>query len=126
MLFLAGEKVRVSDEPACEEGNWMTVAALPEEGALGAVRFTVRACLEGACREGSCRVDTQNPPHAKNSEYSLGRLVYTIWSELTGLRPAWGILTGFGCKLFRQQHEAGMSEEEIRSWLAREGAPLPR
>lgn len=49
----------------------------------------------------------------KLCEYALGRALYKAASALTGLKPAWGILTGIRpVKLARERLEAGMTPDE--------------
>ena len=52
-------------------------------------------------------------------EMELGRLLYDLLFELTGIRPQWGILTGVRpVKWVQQRLAAGRTQEEIRRELS--------
>lgn len=92
-LFFPYSPVRVEDAEPLPGEPW--AQALAEAGPRG-VRYTVRAGDGEREGEDSCVVPVQE-------EYPLTNLLYQVLSRLTGLRPAWGMLTGVHpVKLLRQ------------------------
>ncbi len=100
-LFFPYSPVRVEEQPelptqptASPEGEpWAQALA---EAEPGGVRYQVRAGDGEKALEDSRLVPVQE-------EYALTDLLYQVFSRLTGLRPAWGMLTGVHpVKLLRQ------------------------
>lgn len=51
----------------------------------------------------------------KQAVFALARMMFGLLSDLTGIRPRWGILTGVRpVKLFHRAVEAGMGEDAVR------------
>lgn len=92
-LFFPYSPVRVAEAVGPGEGPWAVAAV--EEGP-GGFLYTARVSdgervVERLCRKGV------------REEYALTDLLYGAFTELTGMRPAWGMLTGIHpVKLLRQ------------------------
>lgn len=105
-LFFPYSPVQVVERLDGPSGPW--AEALAEPSANG-VRYTVRA------GDGEKRLE-ESRAAPDQEEYALTDLMYQVFSRLTGVRPAWGMLTGVHpVKLLRQiteraGEEAGMAE----------------
>lgn len=54
----------------------------------------------------------ENPDH--DCELHLARMLYQILSEITGITPKWGVLTGIRpVKLVQRRLDQGLSREEV-------------
>ena len=65
----------------------------------------------------SARKESVMPVGLPENQYEseLARLLYTQLSQHTGIRPAWGILTGVRpVKLVQKRLAAGMDDDQIR------------
>ncbi|MCI8622212.1 MAG: coproporphyrinogen dehydrogenase HemZ [Provencibacterium sp.] len=115
MLFSQGRRVQVVREAP---------AALPEEALYTGLRaegdgwrLLVRARLGG----GYAQREETVPAGSPDAERRMGRLCYQALSELTGLRPAWGILTGVRpVKLVRAALEKGADRAEAERYFLEE------
>lgn len=87
---------------------------LPSEGNRTVVsvgnRLSVLVCLDGK----TCEKSAPLPDDEKEYELSLCRLLYKALSEITGVTPKWGCLTGIRpVKKVNALIEEGLSKEEI-------------
>ena len=79
----------------------MVQISLPAEKETPEIRSSRESCLQGGLIE-------------NKYESELARLLYAQLNEATGIRPAWGILTGVRpVKLVQKRLDAGMTDEEI-------------
>ena len=65
-----------------------------------------------------CQKESELPGGLAENQYEseLARLLYAQLHEHTGIRPAWGILTGVRpVKLVQKRLAAGMNDDQIRS-----------
>lgn len=64
-------------------------------------------------------VDRDMP--AKQREYALCRMLYTLAREHTGMRPPWGMMTGVRpVRIIHDMRDAGATEEQIRDRFLQE------
>ena len=107
-MFLHGRELKITEK-----------AEIPPEEeyiytALDGDRIIVKAKIDG--KYGKAERIAENE-HARNMEIA----VYGILTELLGIRPKWGVLTGIRpIKLAMQLHDSGLSEKEIREKLKTE------
>lgn len=134
-LFLSGHAYRYECENLCRlffpysPAKVEEAAALPEAGLLeGPWAFARIEGVEGAYHytvtvsDGERSLTRQADAPALQ-EYSMTNLLYNAFVELTGTRPAWGMLTGIHpVKLLRQYVEE-QGEEAGARLLPK---PLPR
>ncbi|MCI8442926.1 MAG: coproporphyrinogen dehydrogenase HemZ [Provencibacterium sp.] len=115
MLFSRGQKVRLSHElPPQPEGDALYTGLLEEEERQ---RIIVRAWIGGRYTERSESLLEQDPA----AERKMGKLCYQALCELTGLSPAWGILTGVRpVKLVRALLEKGADDNELHRYFCEE------
>ncbi len=106
-LFLRGRELKISfgEEEATED--FIYTAVTEDE-------ITVRVNMDG-----ETRAQTEKP--GEKPAQSLERMLYNILSELTGLSPKWGTLTGIRpVKLALSMMDGGLSAEEARGVLKKE------
>lgn len=89
-LFRPAEKFTFSTEPQppCE-GEYFSAVLLSDADKL---HLLCRVCLNGELRSNEKKLSVDMPNHALDREIS--GLSYPMFCELTGMRPAWGMLTG--------------------------------
>lgn len=115
MLFSCGRKVQLMQggPQGLPEDALYTGLKDEEEAQL----ITVRAWLGGRYAERIGRLPKGSPA----AEQRMGRLCYEALSELTGIKPAWGILTGVRpVKLVRAMLEGGADDNELRRYFCEE------
>lgn len=119
-LFFPYSPVRVVEgDPLAGGAGVLTEIAETD----GGWQYTVKAVWEG-------RAAAHSETHAALEEYSLTDLLYRTLRELTGITPAWGMLTGIHpVKLLRQSctelgDEAGMEKFRSRCHVSSEKADL--
>lgn len=112
-LFFPGEKVEVTpveNEPPAARSY---LEAVREAGEL-----SVHAVLceqDMVRREKAVRKNVSHDVDEQALEHMMGALVWEALSELTGLAPPWGVLTGIRpVKLFMNAIQSGMDEEALR------------
>jgi len=107
-IFVGSAKIDVvygGETP--DDGDWVLAA---EDGG----RLTARVSIGGTLSEKSGSADIESPDFGQECERVLALLIYQAFSELTGRRPDWGVLTGIRpVKLVYKYWEKGMSDEEI-------------
>ena len=101
----------------CPEENF--VFFLMRELGGGNVRLLVQICLPAEKESGPivCQEESVMPVGLPENQYEseLARLLYAQLSQHTGIRPAWGILTGVRpVKLVQKRLAAGMDDDQIR------------
>ena len=102
----------------CPEENFILFSMQEQEN--GSVRLRVKISLP-AEKEISpivCQKESELPGGLAENQYEseLARLLYAQLHEHTGIRPAWGILTGVRpVKLVQKRLAAGMNDDQIRS-----------
>ena len=86
-------------------------------------RFFPAARLLALCRLGEggetlrahCAVAPGEPGHKQRCEMAFGELLYRLFSQVTGYRPKWGVLTGVRpVKNIRRRLDGGMGEADLR------------
>ena len=98
------------------------VKRYPARGADMALVRGTKARFVCAVRIGGvCVVRTARYPACrgkKNDEYAVCRRLFLLLREVTGLQPAWGMLTGVRpVRLVRDLRQKGRSEAEIRDYF---------
>lgn len=89
------------DKPAPDEGDRIVVSVSD--------KLYILACLHGKTCEKSLPL-----PEESEYEISLCRMLYKALSEITGVTPKWGCLTGIRpVKKVNALIEEGLSKEEI-------------
>lgn len=89
-LFLPFEKIEVLHTVQCD-----TKYAVCEVAKSGSdITARVKLVLENGETEFSAVVDREITDTKKETQHELGRQLFYCFSELTGYRPDWGILTG--------------------------------
>ena len=83
-IFLPAEKIAVINE--IKEDSVYAVCELSKDGKTAFARLFANGVF--ATREASCEND------AKSQELSLATCLYECFTELTGYKPPWGLLTG--------------------------------
>ena len=101
----------------CPEENFVFFSM--RELGDGNVRLLVQICLPAEKESGPivCQEESVMPVGLPENQYEseLARLLYTQLSQHTGIRPAWGILTGVRpVKLVQKRLAAGMDDDQIR------------
>lgn len=101
----------------CPEENFIFFSM--RELGDGNVRLLVQICLPAEKESGPivCQEESVMPVGLPENQYEseLARLLYTQLSQHTGIRPAWGILTGVRpVKLVQKRLAAGMDDDQIR------------
>ena len=125
-LFFPYSPVRVQDQatpqpPAAPDEPWASVFV---EETPAALLLTIQVS-----QAGEAPVLHRAQELSQLAEYPVTRLLYQLLSELTGVSPAWGMLTGVHpVKLLRQHTErlgqsqrtfaaSGWSAHSAQSWL---------
>lgn len=89
-LFRPAEKFAFSTEPELPAADeYFSAVLLPENGAL---RLSCAVRMHGESRSSGKNLPADTPTNILDREIS--GLLYPLLCELTGLRPAWGMLTG--------------------------------
>lgn len=115
MLFSRGQRVQLAQGTPKEEGEDFLYTGLAAQD--GRWQLCARARMAGRTAEYVQTLPEGDPA----AERRLGRLCYQALGELTGLRPAWGILTGVRpVKLVRAMLEKGADEEALRRFFCEE------
>lgn len=100
-MFLHGKELQIcegSDIPAEEDYVYT---------AFSGHTMTVKAKIDGKFSEAE-------EPISENEVLGFERLIYRVLSELTGVFPKWGTLTGIRpVKLVMALHDQGLSDEKI-------------
>ncbi|MBR5485231.1 MAG: coproporphyrinogen dehydrogenase HemZ [Oscillospiraceae bacterium] len=110
MLFLSGEKIERIQNESEITGDYLKTT-LEKNDAQWVM--SAELSVEGNVFSDSETINSQTLPELTECERTMGRVVYRIFSEATGKRPKWGILTGIRpVKLFRTRMAEGMTEEE--------------
>ena len=88
-LFRPAEKFAFSTDAALPEGEYLSAAAEPAGDGL---RLICGVSMHGETRRGESQIPADLPGNVFDREISA--LLYPMLCELTGMRPAWGMLTG--------------------------------
>ncbi len=115
MAFFPNEKFQVHEEPFKEvnldEGT-ITVTLLPGEAEQTVVVSYEKADVAVSKEE--------TAPLSTKLELLAGRVLYRTLSEVTGIRPAWGILTGVRPSKLMTKHMAEEGEEAAKEFFRTE------
>ena len=111
MLFFRGEKVIPAKEGEEPLDNFILA-----ETSLRPGRASLSVTVEREERTWEASeivpVSEENPDH--DCELHLARMLYQILSEITGITPKWGVLTGIRpVKLVQRRLDQGLSREEV-------------
>lgn len=111
MLFFRGEKVIPAKEGEEPLDNFILA-----ETSLRPGRASLSVTVEREERTWEASeivpVSEENPDH--DCELHLARMLYQILSEITGITPKWGVLTGIRpVKLVQRRLDQGFSREEV-------------
>ncbi|MGB4091434.1 MAG: coproporphyrinogen dehydrogenase HemZ [Ruminococcus flavefaciens] len=113
-LFFHTARYSFSDDLSAAVGNSFVVAQVDKDEDI---RVSVKIKTDG----GEVRDSEYVLPadcESKDIEYTLCRLIYGLLSEITGITPPWGLLTGIRpVKKVIDLMRRGMTEEEICSAL---------
>lgn len=119
-LFFPGEKVETA-APGEARGDFYAYTRLRRHrGGTIALALLRRG---GESARAHCRIPAGVPGAGREREecYALARAFYRAASELTGIRPPWGVLTGIRpVKLFRELLGEGLAPREVRQKFAGE------
>ena len=110
MLFFRGEKVIPAKEGEEPLDNFILAETNLRPGRAS---LSVTVEREERTWEASeiVPVSEENPDH--DCELHLARMLYQILSEITGITPKWGVLTGIRpVKLVQRRLDQGLSREE--------------
>ena len=112
IMFFPGEPVQV-DRPVEPGEDWVETVLTRKEHTA---HILVRGFLRGRSLERSCQVPlTGVAQEEKELERQMAVLLYHLLEEVTGIHPAWGILTGIRpIKLFRSLLESGMTLQQVQ------------
>ena len=90
-LFFPGERVETAFE---KQPDWQVLTYLRE--GRGATRLLALCRLGegGETLRAHCAVAPGEPGHKQRCEMAFGELLYRLFSQVTGYRPKWGVLTG--------------------------------
>ncbi len=112
IMFFPGESVQV-DRPV-EPGEDLVETVLSREGEIA--HLLVRCFRQGQwLQRGEDVPLTGVPDEEKELERRMAVLLYRLLEEVTGIHPAWGILTGIRpIKLFRSLLDRGMTLEQVQ------------
>ena len=111
MLFFRGEKVIPAKEGEEPLDNFILAETNLRPGRAS---LSVTVEREERTWEASeiVPVSEENPDH--DCELHLARMLYQILSEITGITPKWGVLTGIRpVKLVQRRLDQGLSREEV-------------
>lgn len=89
-LFIPAQKFTFSTDEALPEGDYISAVMTPRDN--GMMHLLCRTCMGGTVRrsEAECAETVQG----NQLDKELSILLYPQLCEATGLRPAWGMLTG--------------------------------
>ncbi len=80
--------------------------------------LSVKARYRGHEEERQGTVCKGVPNFTQSCEFTFGVLIYRVLSQLTGVFPQWGVLTGVRpVKLFRSLLEQGMGEDKAKEYF---------
>lgn len=115
MLFSRGQRVQVAQgAPPEEADDFLYTGLMPQDGCW---QLSARARIAGRTSAYTETLPAGDPA----AERRLGRLCYQALEELTGLRPAWGILTGVRpVKLVRAMLEKGADAKALHRFFCEE------
>lgn len=100
-LFFPYSPVQVVDSPTPAPGPW---ASATVEESPGGCLYTAQVS------DGEAKVQKTHTGSALE-EYSLTDLLYGAFTELTGIQPAWGMLTGIHPVKLLRQYVDGLGEQ---------------
>lgn len=116
-LFRPAEKFAFSSEEALPDGEYLSAAVYPDGDGL---RLVCGVSMGGEIRRAENRIAADLPGNVFDREVSA--LLYPMLCALTGLRPAWGMLTGIRpvtlLRKYAQRHGSleGAMEEFRAIW----------
>lgn len=89
-----------------------------EEENPDTTRLSVTVSLNGTVRSAEEQLSRKIPRYENECERRLCALLYGILTDLLGVRPSWGILTGVRpVNIIQRERKAGKSDEEIERFL---------
>lgn len=113
------EEVKAGEKRACDSADYVYTRikkhSNTEYSALVLVKLGGKKSMQGE----KIFAEKNETGHALDRlcEYALGRAFYRAASKLTGLSPAWGILTGIRpVKLARAMLDSGLTPEETAAY----------
>lgn len=111
-LFFRTEKITVSHDIEDMTGDYVYTGL--EKQAENTMLF-VKVSVDGQKLSDARIIPNNSETYALDCERGFGALVYLRLSQVTGIYPKWGILTGIRpVKLFHQCFAKGMNEAEVR------------
>ncbi len=121
-LFFWKVEVREENPQALPAEDWCCVSSRAEDGR---VLFTVRACADGKRAERSCAVSPE--AEEKAAEHEVSRILFGCLAEITGKRPAFGVMTGVRpAKYTANLIASGMTPDEAERYLQEHALVTPQ
>jgi len=106
---------RLDELPQESQESEDSLVILAENGVPERLTVTLR---EGETVIEKTASFTLDDSEANHRERELGKLLYRVLEQHTGVSPEWGIITGVRpVKLFEQKMEEGFSEEETKQYF---------
>lgn len=111
-LFFPGERVETAFE---KQPDWQVLTYLREGRGTTRLLALCRLGEGGETLRAHCAVAPGEPGHKQRCEMAFGELLYRLFSQVTGYRPKWGVLTGVRpVKNIRRRLDGGMGEADLR------------
>ncbi|MBQ8959831.1 MAG: coproporphyrinogen dehydrogenase HemZ [Ruminococcus sp.] len=122
-LFFHTRRYRFSEDPADASGEQFILAKISDEGdqalLFAKVKLSGREAVSG---------EKRLPASAEKSqrEHELCRVLFHLLSDLTGIRPPWGLMTGIRpVKKVTELMDKGLSRQEIEKSLTERFELMP-
>ena len=111
-LFFPGERVETAFE---KQPDWQVLTYLREGRGATWLLALCRLGESGETLRAHCAVAPGEPGHKQRCEMAFGELLYRLFSQVTGYRPKWGVLTGVRpVKNIRRRLDGGMGDADLR------------